>query len=69
MDWEEILNNKDFSWNINSSGIDFTKDSREIAFKLHEVIFEIDETSFWKYIDFLKILLNLENDNKLIEIG
>ena len=69
MTWHEILNKKDLSWIVNSNGIDLSKNPREIAFKMHEAIFNINESSFWKYIDFLKILLNLEKDNKLIEVG
>ena len=69
MNWEEILNKRDFAWNINSNDVNLKANSREVAFRLHQVIFKINEHSFWKYIDFLIKKLRLEKDNKLVEVG
>ncbi len=70
MSWESVLNNRSLSWNKSSADVNIKEnDLKEIAFLLHKAIFNIDKDSFWRYVDWISELLDLENNERIIEVG
>ncbi len=57
MNWNDVINKKDFVWNKNTDSITHSltvNDSKESSYKLHSSIFKIDQSSYYDFINFLE---------------
>ena len=69
MSWNNVVNNSNHPWSLNSSNVDINEQNDiQLAYELHNAIFNISKENFLEYVKLIASFVCLKN-KKVLDIG